>query len=913
MATRKKIVKKEKTQKARLASTKARQVKMIQKIKKRDGRVVDFDPKRIEEAVFKAFEASGQPDKKLAQEVAKTVLNKLNQKYKKNISKAIPTVEELQDIVEESLIEDGSAKVAKSYILYRQKRADLRREKQDILDKGEIDEVDKYFDPNALRVLKSRYLRKDENGKVIESPKELFQRVAVHTVLPDIVYDKRVTSKRVVGKKEIPMCPPSGTDQLGVLGEKRAVELEGKMRIGDYYLNRFHAKGLYHCFDRFKREGKVKISWEKLVEMLKKNKFAKHQKRIDEFYKLMVSRDFMPNTPTIANFGSFLGMGSACFALNIKDSINSIMETLKRAAIVFKSGGGLGYNFSKLRPEGDFIKTTGGASSGPLSFMRLFDTMTEVVKQGGIRRGANMGIMNSNHPDIENFVMAKEGNKALNNFNISILVMPEFWECYKKNKPYPLVNPRTGEVQRYISAKILFDSIAYQAWESAEPGLLFFDKINEHNPVLKEMGPIVTTNPCGELLLYPNESCNLGSINLWNFVKENEKGKNEVDWEKLEKAVRLGVRFLDNIIDVNQLPLNEIEEMTLQTRKIGLGVMGLGDLLFELGVTYNSPKGRELMEKIAEFINYYSKEESVKMAKEKGAFPLFKKSSFAKGEMPVSGFYDKKSWNFEWKKLAAKIKKFGIRNSYTTVIAPTGSISMIAGCSSGVEPVYSLVYQKSVAVGSFYYIDPVFEHHMLREGLFDEDLITDVVNSKGTVQNINYIPPKFKKVFVTSHDIKPEDHIKSLAAFQKWVDSSISKTINFPRTASVGDIKRAYLLAHELGCKGVTVYRDTSLKKQVLSTEGAGKKTDPFVKTQGKKKKSEKESGLQRLKDEKAEGMAVYRDPSGVYMNGNGDNENGFVADKPTGKITKCPSCKIDLSFKEGCMSCPVCGWGLCA
>ncbi len=886
---------------------------MIKKIKKRDGRIVEFNPKRIEEAVYKAFEASGQPDRELAKDVTKNVLQKLNQKYKKNISKAIPAIEELQDIVEESLIEKGFAKVAKSYILYRQKRANLRREKQDILDKNEIDEVDKYFDPNALRVLKSRYLRKDSDNKVIESPKELFQRVAMHTVLPDIVYDNRVSSKRVIKKQtsKCPPCPPVGQAgevvQLGVLENEKAIELEDKMRIGEYYLNRFHVKGLYHCFDRFEREGKTKISWKELVGMLKKNKFAKYQKNIDDFYNLMVSRDFMPNTPAIANFGSFLGMGSACFALDVEDSIDSIMETLKRAAIVFKSGGGLGYNFSKLRPEGDFIKTTGGVSSGPLSFMRLFDTMTEVVKQGGIRRGANMGIMNSNHPDIENFVMAKEGNKALNNFNISILIMPEFWECYKKDKPYPLINPRTGKVQRLISAKMLFDNIAYQAWESAEPGLLFFDKINEHNPVFKEMGPIVTTNPCGELLLYPNESCNLGAINLWNFVKNNKNGKNEVDWEKLEKTVRSGVRFLDNIIDVNQLPLDEIEEMTLLTRKIGLGVMGLGDLLFELGIAYDSQKGRELMEKIAEFISYYSKDESVQRAKKRGAFPLFKNSFFTKGEMPIAGFYDKKSWSFEWNKLATKIKKYGIRNSYTTVIAPTGSTSMIAGCSSGIEPVYSLVYQKSVAVGSFYYIDPVFEHRMLCEGLFDEDLITDVVQSEGTIQDINYIPPRFKKIFVTSHDIKPEDHIKSLASFQKWVDSSISKTINFPRTSTVDDIKKAYLLAHELGCKGVAVYRDTSLKGQVLSTENASKKLDK------KKKAKHKESGLQRLKDEKAEGMAVYRDPAGVYMNGNGENGNGAISDKPVNKITKCPSCKIDLSFKEGCMSCPVCGWGMCA
>ncbi|MBU1178950.1 ribonucleoside reductase class II [Patescibacteria group bacterium] len=1235
------------------------QIKIPKKIKKRDGRIVDFEKGRVVEAVFKAFEASGQPDRALAEDVAQITFGKLSQKYlprgkagKKNISKAIPFIEELQDIVEESLVEKGFAKVAKSYILYRQKRAELRREKQEILEKTEIDEIDKMFDSNALRVLKSRYLRKNTNGKIIESPKQLFQRVAIHIVLAEIVHDKRVSLRR--GKEK--------TGEEGILENEKAIALENCLRIGGYFLNRFHVKGLYHFFSRFEKEGRTKISWEDLVRLLKNNQFSSYQKKIDEFYELMVSRDFMPNTPALANFGSYLGMGSACFALDIGDSIDSIMETLKRASIIFKSGGGLGYNFSKLRPEGDFIKTTGGTSSGPLSFMRLFDTMTNVVKQGGIRRGANMGIMNSNHPDIEKFVVAKEGNEALTNFNISVLIMPDFWDCYKKDKPYPLENPRTGEIQRQVSPKVLFENIVYHAWESAEPGVLFYEKINEFNPLLKELGPIVTTNPCvpdntwvmtssgprqvkeligqktevvvggkkwsnrgqgffhtgdkrllnlktkegfsmsltgnhlvrkvkkltryamdcewlpavelkigdkvalnfnenfswggqyggkegyllghlvgdgviwrgkafleswgeskgekkvrtkiedsvksfphrvdfkgwvfnksgdkyritsaafsklvedfdisnkkiitpfveressdfykgflrgffdtdgsvqgsqlkgvsvrlaqsdierleavqrmllrlgifskiytnrrpagfrkmpdghgglksyftkanhelvisgenlerfykrvgfenldkseklekllkkyrrmlnkerffatvseivkseikkvydiqipginafdangfyvhncGELLLYPNESCNLGSINLWNFVKICEDEKKDIDWEKLEKTVRLAVRFLDNIIDVNHLPLVEIEDMTFKTRKIGLGVMGLGDLFFELELPYNSPAGRDLMEKIAEFINYHSKLESVKLAREKGAFPLFKKSFYAEGKLPFAGFYDKKSWNFDWKEVADKIKKYGIRNSYTTVIAPTGSTSMIAGCSSGIEPVYSLVYQKNVAVGSFYYIDAVFEQAMLREGLFDENLITDVVMAKGSVQEINYIPPRLKKFFVTSHDIKPEDHIKTLASFQKWVDSSISKTINFPKEATVGDMKKAYLLAHELGCKGVTVYRDTSIKGQVLNTASE------------KSKRADRGDGLQRIKDEKAEGLVVYRDASTVYLNGNGGES---ATDFSGNKAAKCPNCKIEVSFKEGCASCPVCGWGLCA
>jgi ribonucleoside-diphosphate reductase alpha chain len=864
------------------------------KIQKRDGRVADFDWRRITDAVFKAFEASGQPDRNLAESVTRSVLDKIGKKHKSDASKFVPTIEQVQDFVEESLMELGFAKVAKSYILYRQKRAVLRKEKQEILNKTEIDEVDKKFDPNALRVLRSRYLRKDDNGGVAESPKMLFTRVAVHTALPDILYDPRVSknNKAPVAHEEGCPCCAEGADEAKISDEE-AGKLEGSLKIGNYRLNIFNIKALYRVFKRFEKRGCAQITWDKLVSMLKADEFKEYEKTVDDFYNLMVNRKFMPNTPTLANFGSYLGMGSACFALDIEDSINSIMETLKQASVIFKAGGGLGYNFSKLRPEGDFIKTTGGASSGPISFMRLFDTMTEVVKQGGIRRGANMGIMNSNHPDIEKFITAKKGNQFLKNFNISVLVMPEFWDCYKKNKPYQLINPRTKKTEKYVSPKDFLEKISYQAWESAEPGVIFFDRINEYNPFFKSLGPIVTTNPCGELLLYPNESCNLGSLNLWQFVK-NGSAKKWIDWDSLAKATRVGVHFLDNVIDINKFPLKQIEDMTMKTRKIGLGVMGVADLLFEMEMPFNSEKGRMMMEKIAEFVNYHSKAESVDMAKRRGSFSLFKESFYEEGKLPFKGFAEKKSWSFDWKDMARQIKKHGLRNSYTTVIAPTGSVSMISGCSSGIEPAFSLVYQKNVAVGTFYYINPVFEKAMLREGLFDEDLVTGVVSNRGSVQKINYIPPKMKKIFVTSHDVSAEDHIRSMASFQKWVDSSISKTINFPREATVKDMEKAYSLAYDLGCKDVAVFRDTSIKDQVFSVAIDGKKN--------------KVDGLTSLKDDKAKGVAVYHDPGVTVINA----DNGVKGVSGGGKPTHCPSCKVELTYQEGCVFCSVCGWGMC-
>lgn len=884
---------------------------MFTQIRKRNGRIVGFDKERIISALYKAFEGAGERDGEYCAKLAETVIQKLDEKYKGQ-KNGIPSIEEVQDLVEDTLIENGYAKVAKAYILYRQKRAEIRKEKQMILDKEEIDDVDKLFDINALRVLRSRYLKKNADGRVVESPSELFSRVAIHAVLPNILYDKQVfkKSKKIspVIKIEEEEC---GQGQEWAEEEKKLekfLKMEGKLKIGRFSLNSFHIKFFYHAFRRFEKSGLAKIDFDALVKKLANGDFNRYEGAINDFYDLMILRKFMPNTPTIANFGNFLGMGSACFVLDIDDSIESIMDTLKNASVIFKSGGGLGYNFSKLRPKGDFIQKTGGTSSGPLSFMALFDTMTEVVKQGGIRRGANMGILNSSHPDIEDFISVKEGNKALRNFNISVLLMQDFWDFYNKDKPYPLINPRTLEIQKYVSPKILFDKIVYQAWESAEPGVIFQDHINEYNPFLKTLGPIITTNPCGELPLYPRESCNLGSINLWAFIKKENKvnGKKYFDWEDFEKTIKTATRFLDNVIDINHFPLKAIEAMSLNTRKIGLGVMGLGDLFYELDLSYNSQAGLNFMEKIAEFLNYHSKTESIELAKERGSFPYFDKSFYPEGRLPFSASTEKNSWNFNWLNVVKDIKTYGLRNSVTTVVAPTGSISMICGCSSGIEPVYSLIFQKNVAVGSFYYIDPVFEQAMLKEGLFDENLMKHILDNNGSLQKISYIPPKMKKVFVTAHDISPEDHIKALSAFQRWIDSSISKTINFPHDASVEQMKKVYLLAYDLKCKDVTVFRDKSIQNQVLVTSSE-KKPDDIDKNRQKDKTINSKDGDNpyiRIKDEKAQGMVVYLDSSSTSREAESGSKNG---------LKNCPNCSSILFFKEGCVSCPVCGWGLCS
>ncbi len=843
----------------------------ISKIRKRDGSTAVFDGSKITSAIFKADKSVGGRNKKTAQLLSDKVIVELNK------LSDFPSVEQIQDTVEKVLIEEGHVATAKAYILYRQQRAEIRKEKQLVLEKEEIDEVDKRFDVNALRVLKARYLRKDATGKLIETPKQLFTRVAVHSALPDLFYDTRIFDI-------------DGRQPVNMLEDFKPAVHENQYGIGKHKLNRYHLEALKRMYDRFNKSKQMKITWSRLFDMLKRGEFDTYEKNINGFYNLMTHKLFMPNTPAIANFGNPLGMGSACFVLDVPDSIEGIMETLKNTAVVFKAGGGMGYNFSKLRPEGDFVSSTGGVASGPMSFMRLFDTMTEVIKQGGIRRGANMGILNSNHPDIEKFITAKDGNKSLRNFNISVLIMADFWKYYEENIPYPLINPKDGKIVKHVNPRVLFDKIVYQAWESAEPGVIFFDKVNDYNPFYEHLGPIVTTNPCGEVLLYPNEPCNLGSINVWAFARQDEDGNNHVDWDSLKEVVKSCTRLLDNVIDVNNFPLKQIEEMSLATRKIGLGVMGVADLLYELRLPYNTEEGRKFMEQLMEFITYWSKFESVELAKARGKLPYYDKSFYKKGRLPFRGAELREEWNLNWDKMSADIKNHGIRNGYTTIIAPTGSISMIAGCSSGMEPVYSLVFEKNVKVGSFYYVDPAAEKVLREEGFYNDRLMEDINKNKGTIQNIDYIPERIRKVLVTAMDITPEEHIRALASFQKWVDSSISKTNNFPADATLEHMRDSYILAYKLGCKDVTVFRDSSIKDQVLVAPKAKERKEEAkvdIKPEMKKTIKESESGL-------------------VFANGNGSDIN------ISKKMKNCPECGTELEQKEGCLNCPSCGWGIC-
>lgn len=706
---------KQRQSRAKKTITRNKPVGMIGKIQKRDGRYVEFNRSKITNAVHKAFLATNIPDQGNSERIAKLVEEALVRRFD---NKVIPTVEEIQDIVEEMLIQEGHAPVAKAYILYRQKRKEIREAKYFILSH----DVKTELTPNAMRVLESRYLRKDEHGKIQETPTQLFQRVASNIASAEKVYN-----------------PDISDDEL------------------------------------FKTE--------------------------EKFYRLIASLYFLPNSPTLMNAGANIQQLAACFVLPVGDSLTSIFDAVKHTALIHQTGGGTGFSFSRLRPKGDFVKSTSGVASGPISFIKVFDAATDVIKQGGRRRGANMGVLNVHHPDILDFIQAKERDGILLNFNISVAATDKFMDAVKKDADYELINPRSGQVVKKMSARRVWDLITELAWKTGDPGVIFIDRMNNSrgNPTPR-LGQIESTNPCGEQPLLPYESCNLGSINVSRLLARRGK-KFALDWKLLKEVTHDAVHFLDNVIDMNRYPLPEIEELTKGNRRIGLGVMGFADALARMEVPYNSAPAIRFAEKLMEFINKEAHAASVNIAKRRGVFPNFKGS-----------FYDRRGGE-------------RLRNCALTTIAPTGTISIIAGCSSAIEPFFAVSYLRKNVLGGqeLLEINPVFEEIAREEGWWSRKVMEEVAES-GSVANMKGVPVKWRKIFVTAHEISSEWHIKTQAAFQRHTDNAVSKTINFPHDVTLSKVREAYVSAWSMGCKGITIYRDQSKTQQVLHIMKNGKK-----------------------------------------------------------------------------------------
>ena len=674
----------------------------IRTVKKRDGQIVSFEPKKITEAIYKAISSVYEGKEKEAERLSSLVINKLEDE----INGDCPSVEDVQDKVELVLIEEGFSKAAKSYIIYRKQRSEIREAKRFF---GVEDDLKLTI--NAARVLEKRYLVKDELGNVVETPGQMFRRISKVVAASDSKYD----------------------------------------------------------------HGKISETEEK-------------------FYNNMANLDFMPNSPTLMNAGTHMGQLSACFVLPVGDAIKDIFETLKQMALIHQSGGGTGFSFSRVRPKGDLVRSTNGTASGPVSFMKVFDAASNVIKQGGRRRGANMAVLDVKHPDIIEFIRSKSNEDALSNFNISVAATDDFMKKVESGEHYDLVNPRSGKTVRTVLANDIFNLMVTMAWSTGDPGIVFIDEVNKYNPTPK-IGYMESTNPCGEQPLLPYESCNLGSINLARFVN-----KDSIDWDRLREVVRDSVHFLDNIIDVNKYPLHHIKEMTLNNRKIGLGVMGFAEMLIQMKIPYDSNEALTLAEELMKFISDESHIKSIEIGMSRGSFPNFEESIWK-----TRGYTH-------------------MRNATTTTIAPTGSISIIAGCSSGIEPIFAVSFTRNVLEGtSLFEVNPLFERIAKERGFYSQDLMVEIAK-KGSVQQIDSVPSDLKKIFATAMDISPEWHVKMQAACQKYVDNGVSKTVNLPFDASMDDVRDVFKLAYKNKCKGITVFRYGSKSNQVLRLGGSSSK-----------------------------------------------------------------------------------------
>ena len=742
-------------------------IKVNWQVKKRSGELQVYNEEKISRSIYRAQENINKENWDQAREVAKLVIKELEPRFEKD---KILGSDEIGDVLERVLIDQKLYDIARAFIIAREKQRQEAKAEKGL---GVIDDLGLPY--SSIVVMRNKYLRKDENGRVIETPQGMLRRVAKAIAKAE----KTKTKKRVYERK---------------------------------------------------------------------------------FYKVMKYLEFLPGGRTLANAGTNNNQLANCFVMPMTDSVEDIFESVKNSSILKKNGGGVGFSFSRIRPKGDDIKGTTGLAAGPVSFMKILNDASDILQQAGGRRSGNMVVLHVTHPDILEFITSKEDENSLQHINFSLGVTDKFMESVKKDKDWDLINPRNGQVVNTVSARSIFELAASMAWRNGDPGVVFLDTINKDNPT-PHIGVLEAVNLCGEQPLLNYEACNLGSINLGKHLKKvvNKKGEKvlEVDWFKLKKTVRVGVRFLDDVISVGTYPLEKVDQVVKSNRKIGLGVMGFADMLVRLGLAYNSPKALKLAGKIMQTIQQTALVESRKLGKEKGNFSNFKGSR-----------WDKKNQK-------------NMRNATLTTIAPTGSISMIAGASYGIEPHFALAFNKEAMGGvSLPEINADLIEALKRAGVDLSNGSLDQIASQGSLDGIKGIPEKIKDIFVTAHEMTAQDHIKMQASFQKYTDNAVSKTINLPHDARVEDVAKAYLLAWEKKCKGLTVYRDTSRSKQVLSV-GYGS--------------SEKRENPPKAKAFRRAGKTKIQKIIGKADDG------------------KCPQCKTKMLKTEGCSTCPSCAFSLCS
>ncbi|MBT4447081.1 adenosylcobalamin-dependent ribonucleoside-diphosphate reductase [archaeon] len=673
---------------------------MVETIEKRDGRTVPFSQSKVTTAICKAFASVGKEDAQICQLLSDMIVD-----YVELAGNEPTHIEDIQDLIEKALMEEGHTDVARNFILYRYQRKQFREAKAHA---GVTDDCK--LGLNAIRILESRYLHRNEKGDVTETPRQLFERVARHVAL----------------------------------AERKLNGDEGKYR--------------------------------------------------ELFLQMMLNLEFLPNSPMFMNAGKRGGLLSSCYVLPLEDSTEGIFTTLKDAVIIHKRGAGTGFSFSSIRPKRDSVRGMPGLASGPISFLKIFDRATSEIKQGARRAGGNMAILRVDHPDIIDFITIKDERDTVSNYNLSVGITTEFMHALKRRSDYNLYDPRTGEVCGTLNSKRIFDLIGLMAWKNGDPGIVFLDRMNnERSNPTPNLGVCETTSPCGEYPLLAYESVILGSVNLSKHLK-GEGSAREVDFEKLGRTVHLAVRFLDDATELNGFPLRQTREIVSGNRKIGLSIMGFADLLFMLRIPYNSRKALNLAEKIMEYIQTEARASSRELAKERGVF-----------------------LNFDESLLKDKGAEYKQRNATLTAISPTGTISLVASCSPSIEPIYGISFLRKTARFEFLEVNPYFEEVAKEQGFYSEEMFRRIAG-RSSIQEVQGIPDDVKKVFVTAMDLSPDDHVKMQAAFQKHLDCAVSKTVNFPNSASVDEIQRVFMLAYELGCKGITVYRDGSRDVQVLNS-----------------------------------------------------------------------------------------------